>query len=125
MSHYYQVDEKCTCNFTTLLQIQECPVHPSRHKESIASLRNEFKMPNLLKSTEECTIVRQGWVKKKTTNIFLGFQERYLVLYSNKKLMYYKLLKGKINDPKYRNHWQRATLAENSKSPTEDLPYTI
>jgi hypothetical protein len=50
-------------------------------------------MPNLMKAPEDCTILMQGWVKKKTTNIFLGFQERYLVLYNNKKLVYYKLLK--------------------------------
>lgn len=75
----------CSCNFGTLLQISECPAHPNQTPP--------LKMPNLMKAPEDCTILMQGWVKKKTTNIFLGFQERYLVLYSNKKLVYYKLLK--------------------------------
>ncbi len=81
-------------------------------------------MPNLLKQPGlDCGIVRQGWVKKKTTNIFLGFQERYLILYSNKKLVYYKLLKTKIYDQAYRNHWQRALdLHQNQKHPES---YTI
>jgi hypothetical protein len=53
-------------------------------------------MPNLAKLPEECLIIKQGWVKKKTTNIFLGFQDRYLVIYSNKKLVYYKLLRSRM-----------------------------
>jgi hypothetical protein len=67
--------------------------------------------------------VRQGWVKKKTTNLFLGFQERYLVLYSNKKLVYYKLLKAKAKEPKYKNHWQTADPSATNQNPLS--PYTI
>lgn len=103
----------CKCDFSTLLHIHECPNHPTRQSSvattAAVNCRNDLKMPNLLKQPEDCTIVRQGWVKKKTTNIFLGFQERYLVLYSNKKLVYYKLLKTKMYDQSYRNHWQRAS----------------
>lgn len=96
-SHLFHND--CTCNFDTLLKLSECQSHPSRTSENISGLR----VPNTVLKPEECTILRQGWVKKKTTNLFLGFQERYLVLYSNKKLVYYKLLKNKA--AKYKNHW--------------------
>jgi hypothetical protein len=96
---YPQYD--CQCDFSTLLHIHDCPHHPRGPTADapVATLAKELKMPNLLKQPEQCSIVRQGWVKKKTTNIFLGFQDRYLVLYSNKKLVYYKLLKTKHNDP--------------------------
>jgi hypothetical protein len=98
----------CQCDFSTLLHIHDCPDHPrgpTATNPPTAAFVKELKMPNLLKQPEDCIIVRQGWVKKKTTNIFLGFQERYLILYSNKKLVYYKLLKAKQSDPTYRNHW--------------------
>jgi len=69
-------------------------------------------MPNLVKLPEDCLIIKQGWVKKKTTNIFLGFQDRYLVIYSNKKLVYYKLLRSRMQAAAYKNHWQRVTQGE-------------
>lgn len=48
-------------------------------------------MPNLVKEQTECYILKSGWVKKKTTKFILGYQDRYLILYSNRKLIYYKL----------------------------------
>eukprot|EP00347_Sterkiella_histriomuscorum_P010769 403374988 len=94
----------CSCDEYDLLAIQECSVHSQSLK------MQNVKVPNQIVSELECKILKQGWVKKKTTNIFLGFQERFLVLYSNKKLVYYKLknqlgdyLKHKIKETQYTN----------------------
>ena len=30
-------------------------------------------MPNLVKNEKDCVVLKQGWVKKKTTKFLLGF----------------------------------------------------
>lgn len=52
--------------------------------------RREYKLPNLIKDPKCCEILKCGWLKKKTTSLFLGWQDRYFVLYNNHKLIYYK-----------------------------------
>ena len=75
-------NEHCSCNYDTILAISSCQTHKR--------IQKDLKFPNLMLSPKDCVMLKAGWVKKKTTSIFLGFQDRYLVLYSNKKLIYYK-----------------------------------
>jgi hypothetical protein len=49
-------------------------------------------LPNLVKDPKAYSIIKQGWLKKKSTSLFLGWQIRYFVLYSNHKLVYYKII---------------------------------
>ncbi|CDW89200.1 ph domain-containing protein [Stylonychia lemnae] len=75
---------ECQCNKEDLLAIQDCQIH------SKIGEFDELKIPNQIVVEKDCDIIKQGWIKKKSTNFILGFQERFLVLYSNKKLVYYK-----------------------------------
>ena len=63
---YNYNDRECTCNISSILAIDKCKLHNQKTGGTV-------RMPNLVKNEKDCVVLKQGWVKKKTTKFLLGF----------------------------------------------------
>lgn len=76
------------------------------------------------------TILHQGFVYKRGEQLFAGWKQRYLVLYSNKKLLYFvdetmKTLKGVIDiSPLNENAIQQSSNTASNSSSGLEITYT-
>ena len=56
-----------------------------------------YRIANQLKDPRSCEIMKFGWMKKRTTQVFFRWVARYCVLYSNCKLVYYQPKNSSVN----------------------------